>query len=124
VTDNYTMENGNSKFNLETLGWDTLEERRLQTKLVTFQKARLKIIDIPTDHLALMNRQTRRGGDGPIYKREFSKIDCHIHSFYPSATRLWNSLPSDIRLTEDITKFSNDIKKIALTNLKHSCKYY
>ena len=105
------------------LGWDSLEERRLQTKLITFHKARLKIIDIPTDHLALRNRQTRRGGDGPVYEREFSKIDCHIHSFYPSASQLWNLLPSDTRLTEDISKFSDNIKKIALTSLRNSCTY-
>ena len=123
MTDNYTMENGNTKLNLETLGWDTLEERRLKTKLITFQKARLKFIDIPTEHLALKNRQTRRGGDGPVYEREFSKIDCHIHSFYPSASRLWNLLPADTRQTVDISKFSNSIKKTSLTNLKNSCKY-
>ena len=117
------MENGNSKLNLESLGWDTLEERRLQTKLIIFQKARLNLIDIPTDHLALRNRQTRRGGDGPTYEREFSKIDSHIYSFYPSATRLWNLLPADIRLTEDISKFADNIKRTGLTLLKDSCKY-
>jgi len=31
VTGNYVMENGNSAANLKSLGWDTLEERRLQT---------------------------------------------------------------------------------------------
>ena len=87
MTGNYTMENGNTKLNLETLGWDTLEERRLQTKLITFQKARLRIIDISTEYLALKNRQSRRSGDGPVYEREFSKIDCHIHSFYHSASQ-------------------------------------
>ena len=118
VTDNYIMESGNTKLNLETLGWDTLEERRLQTKLITFQKARLKIIDIPTNHLAIRNRQTRRGGDGPVYEREFSKIDCYIYSFYPSASQLWNLLPTDTRLTDDISKFSDDIKKTTLSTLK------
>jgi len=40
VTGNYVMESGNSAANLKTLGWDTLEERRLQTKLSIFQKGR------------------------------------------------------------------------------------
>ena len=123
MTDNYVMESGNTKLNLDMLDWDSLEERRLQTKLITFHKARLKIIDIPTDHLALRNRQTRRGGDGPVYEREFSKIDCHIHSFYSSASQVWNLLPSDTRLTEDISKFSDNIKKIALTSLRNSCTH-
>ena len=68
------MEHGNTKINLDNLGWPTLEERRLQTKLVTFQKARLNLIDIPTDHLAFKTRQTRLGGDGSIYQRLLSTL--------------------------------------------------
>ena len=36
VTGNYKMESGNTIKNLESLGWDTLEERRLKTKLTIF----------------------------------------------------------------------------------------
>ena len=68
---NYKMETGNSQKNLETLGWDTLEERRLRTKLTIFQKGRCGEIDIPTDHLTLKTRPTRRGGGGPTYQKEF-----------------------------------------------------
>ena len=38
ITGNYSMETGNTRLNLDKLGWPTLEERRLQTKLITFQK--------------------------------------------------------------------------------------
>ena len=41
VTGNYCMENGNSDQNLKTLGWATLEERRIRNKLTYFQKAGL-----------------------------------------------------------------------------------
>ena len=51
ITGNYLMETGNTKLNLDKLEWPTLEERRLQTKLTSFQKCRLKHIDVPTDHL-------------------------------------------------------------------------
>ena len=68
VTGNYTMESGNTNANLRSLGWSTLEERRLRTKLCIFQKGRLGDIFIPTDHLALRKRTTRRGGDGPTYQ--------------------------------------------------------
>ena len=67
------METGNSKFNLETLKWPTLEERRLQTKLNILNKACLGQIDLPTDHLKEKTRQTRLGGDGPAYQRLFFK---------------------------------------------------
>ena len=116
------MEDSNTAANLESLGWDSLEERRLQTKLSIFQKGRLGDIDIPTAHLVLKTRQTRRGGDGPIYQREFSAIDGHIHSFYPSTTRLWNNLPLDLRLCNKSDKFVNKLKTINLTELRRSLR--
>ena len=118
VTNNYEMESGNTKINLESLGWPTLEERRLQTKLTTFQKCRLGHIDLPTDHLAFTTRQTRHGGGGPTYQRLFSKIDAHIYSFYPHTTYLWNQLPSEVRLEDDIERFAMQIRDINLTALK------
>ena len=65
ITGNYKMESGAHRFNLELLGWPKLEERRLQNRLTLFQKARLNLIDIPTDHLATKVRQTRQGGGRP-----------------------------------------------------------
>ena len=55
------MESGAHRFNLDLLEWPKLEERRLQTRLTLFQKARLNLIDIPTNHLAIKSRQTRQG---------------------------------------------------------------
>jgi len=69
------MENGNSDQNLKTLARATLEERIISNKLTYFQKARLKLIEIPTEHLRLKTRPTRLGGDGLAYLREFSSTD-------------------------------------------------
>ena len=118
VTGNYKMETGNSKFNLNTLGWPTLEERRLQTKLILFQKSRLNLIDIPTDHLKFKSRQTRQSGDGLTYHRDFSRIDGHIFSFYHHTPLLWNHLPAEARSLTDLDVFSDMIKTINLTHLK------
>ena len=118
VTGNYKMETGNTKLNLDNLNWPPLEERRLQTKLEIFQKARLKIIDIPTDHLAFKNRPTRQGGDGQTYQKFFSNIDSHRYSFFPHTTNTWNKLPLNVRLNTDIENFSSQINKIDLVSLK------
>ena len=120
VTNNYTMESGNSLANLQTLGWKTLEERRIDNKLGIFKKGLLGKIDIPTDHLTLQTRQTRRGGGGPVYLREFSKIDAHRNSFYPSTTRLYNNLPLDLRMCTDIDEFARRLSKINLIELRDS----
>ena len=77
------MESSAHRFILDLLGWPKLEERRLQTRLTLFQNARLNLIDIPTDHLAIKSRQTRQGGGGLTYHREFSKIDSYIFFIFP-----------------------------------------
>ena len=106
------MESGAHRFNLDLLGWPLLEEKRLQTRLTLFQKARLNLIDIPTDHLAIKTRQTRQGGGGLTYHREFSKIDSYTFSFYPRTSQIWNNLPSELKSCRNIDKFSAAVSTI------------
>ena len=118
VTGNYVMEAGNSLYNINSLGWDTLEERRLRAKLTVFQKGRFGVLRIPTEHLLTTTRRTRRGRDGNTYFREFSGINSNIHSFFPSTIRLWNNLPQDIRLCDEIDTFINKLKDVNLTEIR------
>ena len=120
VTGNYRMESGNTLINLKNLGWDTLEERRLQTKLTIFQKGRLGDIDIPTDHLILNTRPTRHGRGGLSYQKECSRVDTYKYSFYPSTTRLWNQLPTNVKNCTKIDLFCKEIKSINITELRRS----
>ena len=98
------MESGNTAISLKSLGWKPLEERRLDNKLNILKKGTLGKIDIPTDRLKLNPRQTRRGGGGPVYAREHSKIEAHRNSFFPSTTRLYNNLPVELRLCRAIPR--------------------
>ena len=106
------MESGAHRFNLDLLGWPKLEVRRLQTKLTLFQKARLNLIDIPTDHLAIKSRQTRQGGGGLTYHREFSKIDSYIYSFFPRTSQIWNNLPPELKSCTNIDTFTAAVSTI------------
>ena len=112
VTGNYKMESGAHRFNLDLLEWPKLEERRLQTKLTLFQKARLNLIDIPTNHLAIKSRQTRQGGGGLTYHREFSKIDSYTFSFFPRTSQIWNNLPPDLKSCTNIENFGKAVSTI------------
>jgi len=87
ATGNYLMEQGNSKKNLDTLGWE-----RLQTKLIIFHKVRLKLIDMETGQLSFKTRQTRMGAGEMAYSRPFSSVDSHIFSFFLSTVNIWNRL--------------------------------
>ena len=114
------MKSGNTAVNLKFLGWKSLEERRLDNKLNILKKGFLGKIDIPTDRLKLNTRQTRRGGGGPVYTREHSKIEAHRNSFFPSTTRLYNNLPIELRLCTDINEFAKRLSKINLVELRNS----
>ena len=120
VCNNYVMESGNTAMNLKSLGRKPLEERRLDNKLNILKKGILGKIDIPTDRLKLNPRQTRRGGGGPVYAREHSKIEAHRNSFFPSTTRLYNNLPVELRLCTDMDEFAKRLSKINLVELRNS----
>ena len=83
VTNNYRMETENSEFNLNELEWSKLEERKLEYRLNLLQKARLKLVDILTDHLHL--RQTWQGG--PVYDIEFTFVPQSTAVEQPSTRR-------------------------------------
>ena len=68
------MESGNTITNSDHLNWPIFEERRLLRTLTIFQKARLNLIYIPTDHLTYNTRQTRQGGDRSTYLDDFQKL--------------------------------------------------
>ena len=120
ATGNYKRETGNSDKNLKTLGWDTLEERRLKNKVITFHKARLKLIDVDIGQLTFKKRATRLGGGDLAYNRPNSAVDSHRFSFFPSTINLWNHLPATIKSSEDIDTFSNSINNINLTSIKYN----
>ena len=120
ATGNYLMETGNSEKSLDKLGWDSLEERRLQTKIIVFHKARLKQIDIETGQLTFKSRDTRMGGGELHYNRPISAVDSHAFSFFPSTIFVWNRLPAALKSCEDMDKFTKCLKSINLTGIKHT----
>ena len=117
ATGNYCMESGNSNLNYQHLGWPSLEERRLQSKLTIFQKARLNLIDLPLDKIQTKSRATRSGGVNS-FARNYSPVNGHFYSFFPQTTQLWNHLPLDTRSCEDIDIFVSKIKDLNLVNVR------
>jgi len=109
ATGNFTRESGNTKVNMNSLGWKPLEERRAVSKLCLFYKARTGLIDIPFN-FTTSNRSRRAGA----YAIPASNIDSHLYSFYPSTVRLWNSLPADAKLAESIDSFKSTLDRIVV----------
>ena len=113
ATGNYVFEKGNTKCNMNKLGWVPLEERRAKTKVTNFFKANNRLIDIPLDHLNLNNRKSRKGSS-QNYMVPVSNVDSHLHSFYPSTIRLWNLLPTYIQECSDTDTFKSKLNDFTL----------
>ena len=104
ATGNYAFTSGNSKKNLLDLDWKALVERRARSKLITLFKGRAGLIDIPIDDLIVPNRTTRRKAASNFHIPH-SSVDSHLHSFFPSTIRLWNSLPEPVKACDSLTGF-------------------
>ena len=109
VTGNHNLIHGNTEKNLKSLGWASLEERRARSKLTTLYKARTGAISIPIEDLIIPNTRTRQSSN---YFIPYSSVNSHLHSFFPSTIRLWNSIPPDIQSAASIESFKGSIGKI------------
>ena len=75
---------------------------------------------IPTDPNP--NRyNTRHSSDLPHFRARTELFD---NSFFPSTTRLWNSLPLDIRNSNSLRDFKNHIKVDVPRSVKQANLYY
>ena len=78
---------------LDQLNWPSLESRRDYPKIIMFYKIIKGLVDItPTPDLTPVLSVTR--GHSYRFYVTSSRISCHLFSFVPAATTLWNSLPS------------------------------
>ena len=72
------------------LKWIPLEERRARAKIIMTYKIIKNLIDIPASHFTFNPRDTRQH-NFIIYVTSVNTT-MYLHSFFPSAIRLWNSI--------------------------------
>ena len=105
---------------LSELNWETLSSRRQSYKLITYYKIINKIYprylvnllpDPPLNNYNLRHQQPLRP--------TFSRLTSTINSFFPSTTRLWNSLPPTTRNAQSITIFKRLVRGTNITNPYH-----
>ena len=99
---------------VKELDLQTLQERRKIDKVSMIYKIRNGEIDIPAEHhLAPIGRRTR----GHQYKYHIpqSKKNSHLFSFFPSAVRLWNTLPEKSHSAQSVGAFKASLIEWART---------
>ena len=77
---------------ISNLGWETLQERRTEAKMVMMYRITYGLIDISATSLLLPATLSTRG-NSMRYLQPFCRTDAYRCSFFPSGIRLWNQLP-------------------------------
>ena len=107
VLNEYSYVKGTTKLNLDKLGWTSLEEQRAKSKVLNLYKGLNKMIEIPVKencHLKSNKHRTRQSGY-QVFNIPSSNINCHLYSYFPSTIRLWNSLPTTIKMQGSVESF-------------------
>ena len=94
---------------VKKLGLQTLQNRRKIDKVTMVFRIKNQLVDIqPEDHFIPSQRILR----GQLHKYQLpqSRTKLHLHSFFPSATRLWNSIPTDAANQETVPAFKAELK--------------
>ena len=108
VTGNYSMEHGSTSRNMKALGWTPLETRRAKIKLIMLFKINSLSIHVPRDDLILNPRKPYN------FIVPQSSVDSHLHSFFSSTIRLWNSIPNHVKSLDSLDQFKRSLDKITI----------
>ena len=99
---------------IATLGWPTLERRRIIKQAMTFYKILNNIINI-TPPPGLLKPSKNRGH----YIATRCRINTAVFSFYPHAIRIWNMIPPHITAIENPIAFQAAIMNLPFPTPNH-----
>ena len=91
---------------VEDLGWETLQNRRLNNQLTLLYKTVNNQIEIPAEYHPVPNntRESRRCHNHQFTRLQ-SDINVHKYSFIPRTITDWNKLPSDVVAAKSLDLF-------------------
>ena len=81
---------------LDTMKWQTLQERRLRTRLIMFHKITNENIAIPSQNLLQKSQSVTRSTNKDAYRQIQCNQDSYKFSFFCQTIKDWNKLSSVI----------------------------
>ena len=100
----------------QSLGWESLEQRRNKSIVIMLFKIINDLVAIPRTQLTPSKRSTR--GNTRKYQQLITTTSYYKYSFFPTAITLWNSLPSDLSCKEDIDDFKAGVSSMSLPSAR------
>ena len=90
---------------LNELGWETLQQRRQQAKVVMFYRIVHGLVAVPTTPFFDPSGNDRYKRARMRYLVSQSKVNAYMYSVFPSTTRIWNQLPQQVVSAPSIEAF-------------------
>ena len=95
---------------LQHLKWPSLQERRTNSKLTMAYKIKNNLVAIDDNILfPPLPRSTRSSQKGGAFVPS-SRLDCHLHSFFPCTARLWNNCDPITRASSTLEAFKSRLQ--------------
>jgi len=93
---------------LEHQSWPSLEQRRTHFKLLMLLKLIYHLVEIPSITLTSLTSCTR--GHNHRFTIPPIRTESYLHSFLPSAVKLWNNLPQSLIKIDNIDDFKKALE--------------
>ena len=97
---------------LQTLGWRSLSERRIDAKLCMIYKITNCLVGIPANKYLIPVNTVTRKQHSLSYLIPHSRCNYHLYSFFPSTIRLWNSLRQHAVNKNSLDSFKSNIQTL------------
>ena len=94
---------------VQKLGLQTLRERRMIDRAAMLYKIHGGLVDIPAKTFLTPVARSMRGQTEKLLVPQ-SRTNAHLHSFFPSAIRLWNSLPQEAVAASSLPAFKSALR--------------
>ena len=97
---------------LSELGWRSLEDRRIDARLIMFYKIVHGYVAIQLPPYFDKPFRYTRHMHTLSFRQIHTAASYYQYSFYPASVVLWNRLPSEVVLLEDLDSFREGVCKI------------
>ena len=100
---------------LQSLGWQTLEQRQTDARLCLFYKIVYGLVTVPLPVYIQQTNRLSRHCHSMTFTQIYTSKDFYKYSFYPLTIVKWNALPQHVACLP-----TNDFFKEAVGRLQHS----
>ena len=107
ITNNYSWNSSVTKL-LQNLNLPSLQSHRSCQKAIMLYKIIHKLVCIPPSTFLIPNISPTRHHQ-QCFQLPYSRINAHLHSFFPSTIRIWNSLNSNIITSNSLDLFKRKL---------------